>query len=338
MPKEKKPKEKKEKPPKEKKSKKAPKEKKVKAPKVKGQKGEKKKKNPILLIVPVLVIAAAAVAVIFFLKGRGGGEDGDTSQEEVVDFREKLPQEYVLDGNTVPGLMPADGEEEVRARLAKTITYTYDRLKHPGSVASDYVKDLSSSGFTVVDEEFVRTEDRPDYTAAEGVVLLAKNKVKAEQEQEPAAGQTENTEGEGDQSQEEEEDLTPKVITVALSWAADACVVTVDEAEGKVTYPPKATGGGPMSTMTISEVEDYVNRLSPQVLGREGDSMERYNVYAQDGTVFVNNQPCIRVNVYDSDNPQQANAIAGSYLMTSDGLHLYRLDEQTKTVQELKQG
>ena len=202
-------------------------------------------------------------------------------------------------------------------------------------MASDYTRDLSSSGFSVVDEEFVRTEDRPDYTAPEGSVLLAKNKVKVEQE--PEAGQTEDTEGEANQDQEQEEDQTPKVITVTLRWAADACVVTVDEAEGTVTYPPRATGG-PMTTMTISEVEDYVNQLSPQILGLEGDSMERYHVYAQDGTAFVNNQPCIRVNVYDSDNPQQANEIAGSYLLTSDGLHLYRLDEQTKTVQELKQG
>ena len=75
--------------------------------------------------------------------------------------------------------------------------------------------------------------------------------------------------------------------------------------------------------------------LSPQFLGLEGDSMDRYNVYVMSGEVMVDGIPCRRFKVYDDQNPEQTNAIAGIYYLSSDGLRLYRYDEASDTVTEL---
>lgn len=312
------PKPKKEKKPKrEKKPKKEkpPKEKKAKEPKAKDGKG-KKGPNKLLLLLPlVLVIAAAA---FFFLKGGKEEEPEEPAGPE-------LPAEYMVGETAIPGLTVDETEKEVQAILAKTVTYTYKDLLDAGGAASGYMTQLNGEGFSVVDEAFVRTEDRPDFKAQEGSLLLAKN-IKKEA---PAAA----AEGEETTEPVEQPDL---VNTVRISWTPGVCVVTADEEEGIVTSPPPEESGGLMgASISVTDALDYLKGMPPERLGLTGDTMDNYKVYVQDGAIYVNEQPCIRMNVYDDNNVQGGNAIAGCYLMSSDGLHLYRLDEVNRTVEEI---
>ena len=86
----------------------------------------------------------------------------------------------------------------------------------------------------------------------------------------------------------------------------------------------------------MQEALDYLQGLNPADLGLNGDSMESYRIYATDGTVMVDGNACMRVEIYDRSGKDGTNEFAGTYLMSADGLHLYRLDEEARTVTELE--
>ena len=257
--------------------------------------------------------AALLAAFLFLLPGCGKGkEDG----EEAV----KLPEEYSFEGTAISAL--ATEEEGVQFSQAKTVTYFYNGLSEPGKTASSYTSQLTSDGYTVVDEELVKT-DRPDFSTAEGTLSLAK-----------AVEPEEDEEGEeGEENQEEQE---PKVILIVLTWSEDMCSVIIDEKAGEITYPPPPESSTPAANISLAEALDYIRGLQPSVLGLGGDSMESYQIYAQEGTVLVEGRSCLRLNVYSTDNPAHTNEFMGSFLMTGDGRHLYRSDAVAGTVEELE--
>ena len=230
----------------------------------------------------------------------------------------------------------------------------------------------ASPVFYVVDDDFVRTTGLPDFTAAEGTVLLARDLTKAELETEfgiveveaPAATDPpEEESGEPEESAPGESDPvesapvgsepgetlapteTPEpepveeppayVLTVRITWSEGQCVVVTGEEEGKITSPAH---GGPGSTPSISvrDAEAQLLSMTPAELGLPGTSMEiEYEVFWQNGTELVNGVTCIRLEVYNSSDGPHPNLYAGSYLMSVDGAHLYRLDTATNEVQEL---
>lgn len=314
-PKEKKPK--KEKPPKEKKAKKGKKEK---EPKGKGGKGGKKK-NPIKMLLPLVVIIAAAVIVFTTVLGKKTEEEPTGPQ---------LPEEYLVGEVSVPAMAVAEEEDAVQADKHKTVVYTYSGLKDAGSAAEGYVGQLvgATPRFSVVDEEFVRT-DRPDFTAPEGMVLLARD---LPVEAPPAASAApEGEDGEAQPSAEPLPEPTPMVLTVRVEWSEGTCVITADEAEGTVTSPPtppRPSGGGGMGQR---DAQDYVAGMSTEKLGLPGASMEEYEVMAMDGIVMVNGVGCTRVNVYQSV-ASGSNNFMGSYLVSLDGQHVYRVDPVTNEI------
>ena len=114
-------------------------------------------------------------------------------------------------------------------------------------------------------------------------------------------------------------------------------VVVCDQAEGRVTSPPlDSIGMTPGASMTMSEAVDFLYTLEPSVLGLSGTSMDTYRIYALDGAVMVNEQPCMRLSIYSREGPDQTNEVAGIYLLTRDAAHLYQLDEAAGTVREIK--
>jgi len=209
------------------------------------------------------------------------------------------PEEYTIGEETVAALVP---EEGAQLTAADETSYTYEGLTSGGDTVSAYAGQLTAeeSGFSIVDDELAQRE-APDYTAAEGSLRLAKNSA---------------TEG--------------QVVTLLVTWTENACTVLLEQAEGAVKEAEKES-----QSMSMLEAVDYIKSLSPADLGLSGATMEDYRVYAIDGVVFVDDRPCLRLNVYSVDNPQQANEIMGSYLMTGDGRHLYRLDNKTGMVEEL---
>lgn len=292
-----------------------------------------KRKLILLIAAAVLVLVAVAVVIIFVILPRLGNKDPDeppaeTSPEPVL---YDLPESYEVGAETVKGVVPVT-PDGVQAEKAVRVCYTYTGMTDAGAEASAYVTSLKGEKFSVVDEEFVRC-DAPDFTTPEGTVLLAKNLPK------PATPASTETDKDGNPIEpagpvEEPKDM---VLTVELAWSPGTMVVICDQAEGQVTSPPQPERPTtPGASMTMAEAVDYLYTLEPSVLGLEGTSMEDYRVYAMDGAVLVDGQPCMRLNVYSRDDSVPINEVAGIYLMSRDGEHLYLLDEEAKKVKEIK--
>lgn len=209
-----------------------------------------------------------------------------------------LPETYDLGGQSITALSAPEGTE---VKNDSPQIYTYTGLDNPGGTAKDYVSQLTSeeNGFAIVDDQLVKT-DAPDFSAAEGTVLLAK------------AGEEEN-----------------QILTVRLDWSDGQCVITADTAEGAISEP------APPKSLTLDEAVDYINSLNPAVLGLDGSDMSQYNVYVMSGAVLVDQRPCMQIKIYDTDNPEQTNDLQGIYFLSGDGEHLYMLDQETHAVTEL---
>ena len=379
-PKEKKPKKekapKKEKPPKKEKSPKKEKPpKKGKAPK-KPQKGqevpqeddelelEEGKQPIILLLIPIAIIAiAAAVFFIFIWPELSGGPSDPGVVETPEPQPPELPEALMVGEISVPGLtLEADESGAQSAAIARSVIYTYTGLNNAGAAAETYVNQLraASPAFTVVDDELVRSSELPDFTTAEGTVLLARSmsadERKAEfgiEEPEAPTGTPEPTDPPEDESGEPEgsapaetpaptetpepvEETPSYVITVRITWSEGKCVVVTSEEEGKITSPPPQSGPGSVPSIGIRGAQEQLMSMTPAELMLPGTSMSQYEVFPQDGTELVNGVTCHRLDVYNSSDGPNPYMFASSYLMTVDGQHLYKLDPITDKLQELE--
>lgn len=354
-PKEKKPKKpKKEKPPKGKKPKKGQ-ELPVEETEIpEGEEQPKKKLPLIFLLIPVLVIAAAAAIIFLVVIPKFTGDKDPEPSVSVEPDPPVLPSELPVGDNIVPGMVLGSDEYQAQAVLAKTITYTYTDLADAGKVAETYVGQLQAAEdrFSIVDEEFVRQTDEPDFTAQEGMVLMARNLPKPEPEATPSPEPTSASEGEeGSPSPEESaapsespsaeptesaepvEEVPDLVLTVRITWSPGQCVVTADEEEGRVTSPPRPVPA--QHPVTQRSAMQILKGMNPAELGLSGDSMDAYEVIPMDGTELVNDMAAIRMHVYGSST-SGANDFLGSYLMTIDGDHLYRVDPVTDEIIEVE--
>lgn len=265
-------------------------------------------------------------------------------EEAVEEVNANLPQEYTLGEITIPALTP--GEKEPQLNLGEAKVYTYSGLVDPGAAASSYTAKLTGEegGFSVVDEELVRT-DRPDFSEAEGEIRLAKqNEMKEEKEDDKKEDKDKEDEEEGGEETAEPtptptptptpepEPVQGTVQSVRISWSEGTCTVRIEEAAGIITDPPVVPE--PV-TMTLTEALDYMKSLPPEALGLTGISMEDYRIYSEEGIVWVDDQTCIRINVYEVDGDGRFNVLAGSYLLASDKSHLYQLDDITHSVVEV---
>lgn len=320
-----------------------------------GQQPEKKKLPRILLLIPPLVIAAAA-AIIFFVVIPKLNADADpeataTAEPEPPALPSAIP---IGDDVSIVGMTLEADESGAQAVKAKTVTYTYLNLNDAGKAAQTYAGQLAgeSPAFAVVDEEFVRQRDKPDYTTAEGTVLLARN-APVEEPEEGEAEETPEPEASEDMGTLlgsrsgfdsglleplpgiEPEKPISYVHTVRITWSPGMCVVTADEAVGEVTSPPPSTVSGGQS-LSIRGAVKRLGEMEPAKLGLEGASMEEYELIPMDATEMVNGTACINVYVYNGKSAEQSNQFVGSYLMSIDGQHLYRLDPVTDEIIELE--
>lgn len=322
------------------------------APAPEGEGGKKKGKlNPLVLLIGGAVVIAAALLVIFVILPRLGGEEPDPEPSDTAVYYD-LPESFAVGEQTVPGLTPLEAAN-VQAIRDVRVVYTYIDLTDAGAEAKAYASALRKEGFSVVDDEFVRT-DAPEYDTPSGRVLLARDI-----ERPADAAGADGTAGGGgaaeptpSPSSEPASTPTPApapeptsapedgwvdmVLTVELTWSPGQCVVAGDQAEGRVTSPPpseRPSVGG--SAMSMREAAEFISSLSPSVLGLSGESMESYRVYAMDGIVMVNGEPCLRLSVYSRDSVGQGNDFSGTYLLNRSGTRLYVLDEQDNEVKEL---
>lgn len=363
-PKEKKPKKpkkpKKEKPPKKEKA-----SKKDKAPKEKKEGGGKKK---LLILIPLVVIIAAGAVIFFVFRGGGGDDEPKAPEPEPNNIPEELT---VGEEITVPGLTTE--EHGINAVRSSVVTYTYSGLSDTASAAESYAAQMkdSENGFRVVDDEFVLC-DAPSYDEPEGRVLLAKT-VPVPEEEEPSEdpqesgpadsqddSQTDGEDGQddsqadgqddaqsaapvisqppdGDSQTEDQEETEPEgeVYLLEVRWSADSLEIVTSQVPGVITSPPISESEYATHPMGMYDAQAYLEGLEPAVLGLSGSSMDEYEVMPIDGSVNVNGVPCTRLNVYSSQNSSNSNEFMGCYLVSKDGLHLYRLDILTNTVELL---
>ena len=186
--------------------------------------------------------------------------------------------------------------------------YRYEGLSSPGMLASVYTTLLTAEdvGFSQVDEELTRIKEPEELAVAAGSVHLAKNA--------PEEG---------------------KALSIQMVWTEEICTVTADLVDGRVKSPPEpASPMGPMG-LSAEQMMDYMQSLNPAVLGLEGSTMEGYDLLMQDGSVLIDNIPCVRINAYRIDSEIGTNEIGGNYFLSLDGTHLYRLDVASNSVEEL---
>lgn len=310
-----------------------------------------KKKFPILfLIISAVVIAAAAVILFVFILPKKDGEPDPSASVSVEPEPPVLPTEIPIgDDVSIKGMVLGGDESGAVAEKSKRVTYIYSSLNDAGKAAETYVGQLAqeSPAFAVVDEEFVRQAEKPDYTTDEGMVLLARNvpKPKPEATEAPEVSSAPSQSPDPEASAEPTPAPTPEpdpeptpepvsyVHTVRITWSPGVCVVTVDEEEGKVTAPQSP--GGPIQMVGVWEAQEILEGMSPEELGLSGSSMDEYEIIPMDGTQRVDGNPCICLYVYSGNNTPHTNEYMGSYLMSLDGQHLYRLDPVTNEVTEL---
>lgn len=310
-----------------------------------GAEGAAKKKSNkklLLLLLPVLAVVVG-VGVFFFLR-RGGSEE-EAPPEPIA-----APAQYALGGEWVIPALPVQdgvvvyGEEIVPEPAAEAgdkkdeegeagengegaeeaeepvdlgveftpMQYTYQELLNARSLVAAYTTLMTSedAGFSTVDDTMTKT-DPPAFGGetppTSGSVLLARN-----------APETEGVEAR-------------LVQTLTLEWSEGNCTVAVELSEGHVREPAPPEGS---SGSNVTKVVESLQDLPPSVLGLEGDSMDDYRIYTQDGIAKVNGNPCLRMSVYKITDGG-GNEVAGHYFLSTDGLHVYKLDVATNNVVEL---
>ena len=296
------------------------KEKKPKQEKAAGKGGKKK-----LLMFPlflILIAAIAAAAVLFVLPRFGinllGGDSGDSSSLE-----EPLPKKgleaYAVGEDTTIALdtILEEGEGELIALRSPEkptgnassdvnmrYTYIYE-LTNPATVMNRYLDAVlgGEQGFSIVGDDYVIIDERPELQDAEGVLILARPSV-----------------------------VEGHIFQLVIGWsqASANLAVRASAPEGAITKPEPEPEPEPTS---VSEQMERLRGMTPAELGLAGASMDGYTIFPVDGFVMVNGQECRRFNLYPTGD---TGAIAGTYLLSTDNQHVYVLDPVTDTVSTIR--
>jgi hypothetical protein len=229
-------------------------------------------------------------------KGSDASAEGEEGEEEIEPI--ELPEEYELGEGTVVALLQQHNIIVTAEEVEGGIAYTYTGLVDPKNECAEYAQYLltDEDPFVAVAEDFV-PDAVPDFTKDEGNALYARD-----------AG-------------------SGTLSLIRLEWDTEKCVVTVYTQEGAITSP---------EPITLPEALEYIKTLAPSQLGLSGTSMSEYEVYALDGAATVDGRPCLRLKVCSSNNASKTNVPVGTYLLTGDKRHLYKLDEVNRKVEEIK--
>lgn len=277
-----------------------------------------KKKKLLIIVIAVIVLAAGVVGGIFLF----GGKKGEKAAP---------PEQYLVGGVAIPALEAEDApvilsmvslteegetedeEEDSEEEPKESGTpveapaiqgYRYKGLASPKGSVESYVALLTGEeqGFVAVDEEM---REVPLLEAYEEVSQLTLAKEFA---------------GEGEQKN--------RLIQLHLNWNPDQCTVSLTMVEGRIR--------GDARQMSSMEAIAYMRSLSPSALGLPGESMQEYNIYTLDGGVFVNGEPCVRLNICYRDTKTETNDAAGFYYLSCMERRIYRHDLNTNQVTEIK--
>lgn len=223
----------------------------------------------------------------------------------------QTPESYTLGEGTLLSLdtlLPLGDDykfEEISDAKEDTVSYVYTQLSNGSQVAQAYARAL------VKDWECdLQAEGSVDFSHESGLAKLIQD-----------------MEGTGRQ------------LYITIQWDETSCTVTLSLTKtgtGTETETGTETNTGtesgtasesptPSGPITLGEAVSYMESLSPSFLGLPGDSMDQYIVLCQEGTVYLNQAPCLLLNAYQKEDHK----FESSYLLTVPGLQVYQLDRET---------
>ena len=248
-----------------------------------------------------LALVAIALVMLCVLTACGGSDEEDELPEEVLDTT-LVPNAYFVGSESLIAVQPEAGVKLMQLNVTETgaFEYQYAGFSAVNTSVQSYVETLvlAENGFSVVDGETFRATAAPDFTQPEGTVSLSK----------PAENE--------------------KITVIRLDWTGDQCTASISIEDAPVIEPPKANNNKNNSYgLSHTGAVDFLKELSPSVLELEGESMEIYNIYIMNGFTYVNGEACLRVKIYSDDNEMQTNTHMGTYFLSGNGEHIYRLSE-----------
>lgn len=208
--------------------------------------------------------------------------------------KEEPPQVYATGEDSLPSLnalVTLDEGFQFQQTVGEdgeTLTYTYSGLTDGASTAQAYAEALESDYECRIGAD-VKTGGTADFTAATGQAAALRSAADPEQK-----------------------------YILSIQWEETSCSVTPSLAQAS-----DLSWQDP-SPVTLEEAVEHIKSLSPSCLGLTG-SMDDYKVIPQDGTVMLDDMPCLCINVYHL----QTHQIANSYLLTLPDLQVYLLDRET---------
>lgn len=230
----------------------------------------------------------------------GCGSEDSTEELPPEEDLALVPNAYFVGSESLVAVQAEQGMYLSELYVAEdgAFVYTYAGFTAVNESVQAYVEMLVSAdhGFSIVDGETFRTATAPDYTLTEGTVSLSK----------PAEND--------------------KITVIRLDWAEDRCVASISIEDAPIIENKPATNKNNIG-LSHTGASDYLKELHPSVLGLEGDSMDAYNVYIMTGFTYVNGEACLRIKIYSDDNDVGTNVHVGTYFMSGNGEHIYRLGD-----------
>lgn len=205
------------------------------------------------------------------------------------------PEDYSTGAGSLPSLskLVALGEDsqfrETQDEEAGTVTYVYSQLASGSQTAQDYTQSLEQD-YNCRILENQETGGTPNFSAPSGQAVAA-------------------------QESEDSDD----VLLLTIQWEETSCSVT--PSQGTKEDLPQSKS----ESMTLDDAVNYMKSLSPSFLGLSGSSMDQYTILPQDGTVMLNDELCLCLNVYNNQNHR----FEQSYLLTVPDRNVYQLDRET---------
>lgn len=246
----------------------------------------------------ILLLLALAMCL---MTACGDKDEVDPDEPPVEEELALVPNAYFIGSQSLTAVEAEPGVtlSDLYATESGAFVYTYVGFEVVNESVQNYVTRLidAENGFKIVDGETFRSATAPDFTQPEGTVSLSK----------PADHD--------------------KITVIRLDWSADQCVASISIEDAPVVEDKKPSTNKNNIGLTHTGAMDYLKELSPSVLGLEGDSMEAYNIYIMSGFTYVDGEACLRVNIYANDADTGTNVHVGTYFMSGNAEHIYRLSE-----------
>lgn len=238
------------------------------------------------------------------------GDKAEKEEPEVPQVKDEtalVPNAYFIGSQSIIAVQPEAGVELTKLETAEdgTYIYTYAGFAQVNQSVQNYVATLTSAehGFAIVDSETFRYTAAPDYTLGEGSMSLSK----------PA-----------------EDGM---ITVIRLDWFEDQCIASISMEIAPIVEDTEEDTDNENFGFTHDEAINYLRKLAPTAFDLEGDSMAEYNIHIMNGLTYVDGKACLRVKIYAVNEKTGTNVYMGTFFMSENGEHIYRVGEDGLAVE-----